>query len=598
MKPRNYSKSTKKTFIIPLGLFILYIIVSGMVIMGWQFLVPRELPPLPIYARSWHLSQGFFKFFSLFPALTMAGLIIPYGLPYNSRQVGRSSGSLEFFQGPLNTAIGATVVYGILFFLVFPLTRDFEASLRSQGQLFILSKEKAQIHAAMDAWPQVAQYVIICERIWPDNQEIEQLRMETAIKLQARQITEIDARMEAVAESKEASSVYTGQLFQQSPQQRQPVNAAEALTMAALCFGEERYFDAHWLGLLASRIAPQGSPVYIQGQDIANRSWETLGQLEPDAQERRSFALYHQKRTGYEAMVAGNWIRAYYVFKELFDQTPGDPDVTKFLALSTQGIQGQAFFTDEIDTAVGNTLTDAMFSFPVKDTGGQVVVRIPWLFTVENHSYGLDLELIALDEEGSLLYQVTAPYVKLLPIGSDASSQLVLMMHALDRTDVTRQYKPIWTGPDQSHIRDTQLVLDMRYTDFLFLSKLRQGLDTLVMRELFAAVKTIGSYGHIPQVFQAEIVYRLSLPAFFLPIAILSLILGWRYRSRRQSLYLVPMLAILPLICNWIVVCYRNVLNILSIWSVISFGFPVTLGLFTLGAIVALVFSLILLATQ
>jgi hypothetical protein len=594
VKARNDSKGAKKTFFSPLVVFILYMVVSGMVIMGGQFLVPGELPPLPIYARSWNLCQGFLTFFALFPALTMTGLIIPYGLLDNSRQGGRSFGSLQFFQGPLNTALGATVVYGILFFLVFPLTRDIEDYLRSQGQSFTLSKEKAQLHAAMDAWPQVAHHIMICERIWPESPEIEQIKMEMANKLEARQIAEIEARMRATATSKETNPVYPGQIFQQ----RQPVNAAEALTMATRCFEEERYFDAHWLGILASRIAPRGSPVYIQGLAIANRSWDTLGQLAPDAQDRRAYTLYHQKRTGYEAMVAGDWIRAYYVFKELVDETPGDPDVTKFLALSTQGVQGQAFFTDEIDPAVGNTFTDTMFSFPVEGTAGRVVVRIPWLFMNETHSYGLDLELMALDEEGSLLYQVTVPYVKLLPIGLDASSQLVLMMHALDRSEVTRQYKPIWTGQDQSHAGETRLILDIRYTDFLFLAKVRQGLEPLSIRELIAAVKTIGSYGHIPQVFQAEMVYRLSIPAVFLPISILSLIIGWRYRSRRQSLYLVPMLVILPLICNWIVVCYRNVLNILSIWSVISFGFPVTLGIFTLGVIVMLICSLIFLATQ
>ncbi|MDR1030848.1 MAG: hypothetical protein LBL76_08245 [Treponema sp.] len=598
MKVSNYSKSAKKPFFSPPVLFILYMLVSGMVIMGWQFLVPGELPPLPIYARFWYLSQGFLVFFSLFPALTMAGFIIPYGLFANSRQEGRSFGSLKFFQGPLKIAIGATVVYGILFFLVSPLIRDLEDNLRSQGQIFTLSKEKAQIHAAMDAWPQVAQHIIICERIWPNSPEIEQLKMEMAIQLEARQVAEIEARMKATAKSKETNPVYTGPLFQQSPQQRQPVNAAEALTMGTLSFEKERYFDAHWLGVLASRIAPQGSPVYIQGLAIANRSWDILGQLAPDAQDRQAYALYHQKRTGYEAMVAGNWIQAYYVFKELFDKTPGDPDVTKFLALSTQGLQDQAFFTDEIDSVVENALTDTMFSFPVTGTAGRVVVRIPWLFTDETHSYGLDLELMALDEEGSLLYQVTAPYVKLFPIDSGARSQLVLMMHALDRSELTRQYQPIWTGQDQSHAGDTQLILDIRYTDFLFLSQVRQGLDSLSMRELVAAVKTIGSYGHIPQVFQAEIVYRLSIPAVFLPISILSLIIGWKYRSRRQSLYLVPMLAILPLICNWIVVFYRNMLNILSVWSVISFGFLVSLGLFTLGLMVMLVCSLIFLATQ
>ncbi|MDR0722485.1 MAG: hypothetical protein LBF75_06790 [Treponema sp.] len=592
-------KMSKQAVLVPLGIFMLYMILSALVIIGWQFLFPRELPPLPIYTRSWYLNQGFFAFCSLFPALAMTGLILPYGLPYNSRPglMGPVSRLLESFRVPISTAIGATAVYGILFFLVFPPARDFQDYLRSQGQLFTVSKEKARIHAAMNAWPEVNQFITLCEQIWPNSPEIESLRVETAIHIEEWQGAQAKARREAILEYQQNFQEGTP-LYTSLPEQRKPVNAAEALAMATIRLQEERYYDAHWLGLLASRIAPSGSSVYIQGTGIANQAWDALGQIEPHTQELQAYALYHQKRAGYEAMVAGDWIRAYYIFQELFNKNPGDPDVAHFLALSDQGIQEGAFFIDEIESVVGKAVTGTMFSFPLTGIQGQMVVRIPWLCTFETLSYGLDLELMALDGAGDLLYHVTVPYAKLLPIRSDSGPQLVLKMHALDRFQVARQYKPVWTGPDQSHAGDTQLILDLSYGDFLLLSKLSEGLDSLLIGELFTAVKTIGSYGYIPQVFQGEIVYRLSEPALFLPIAILSIVLAWKYRARRRSLYLVPMLVILPLICHGIVLLYRSILNTLGIWSVIYLGFPLSLGLFTFGPIVALVLSLVFLAAQ
>ena len=579
---------------------MLYMLLSASVIIGWQFLFPRELPPLPIYTRSWYLNQGFFAFCSLFPALAMTGLILPYGLPSNRRPglTGPVSRFLESFWVPISTAIGATAVYGILVFLVFPSARNFQDYLRSQGQLFTVSKEKAQIHAAVHAWPEVDQFITLCEGIWPNSPEIESLRVETAIHLEEWQSAQAQARREAILEYQQNFEkeipFYTG-----LPEQRKPVNAAEALAMAAIRLREERYYDAHWLGILASRIAPPGSRVYTQGTGIANQAWDALGQFESHTQELHAYAVYHQKRTGYEAMVAGDWIKAYYIFKELFEKNPGgDPDISHFLALSNQGIQEGAFFIDEIESAVGNAVTGTIFSFPLKDTQGRMIVRIPWLCTLETFSYGLDLELMALDEAGALLYHVTAPYAKLLPIHTDSGPRLVLKMHALDRFESARQYKPVLTGPDQSHAEDTQVILDLSYEDLLFLSKLREGLDSLLIGELFTAVNTIGSYGYIPQVFQGEIVYRLSEPALFLPIAILSLVVAWKYRARRRSLYLVPMLVILPLICHGIVLLYRSILNTLGIWSVIYLGFPVSLGLFTFGPMVALVLSLMFLAAQ
>jgi hypothetical protein len=586
---------SNKNFLVPLGIFILYMILSASVIMGGHFLFPRELPPLPIYSRSWYLSQGVLTFISLFPALAMTGLMIPYGLPANSRPrlMSPVSRFLESFGGSISTAIGATVLYGILFFLVFPLAWNLEDRLRSQGQLFTLSKEKAQIHAATGAWPEVDQFITLCEQIWPDNPEIESLRVEATINLEW-QSAQAKARRETLTGDQQNLQT---KIVPRVPDQLKPVNAAEALAMAAVRFQEERYYDAHWLGLFASRIAPPGSAVYAQGIRIANQAWDALGQLEPHAQELQAYALYHQKRAGYEAMIAGDWIKAYYIFKELFDKHPEDPDVVHFLALSAQGAQEAAFFTNELESAVGEAVTGTILSFPLKDAEGRMVVRIPWLCTFETFSYGLDMELMALDGEGALLYHVTAPYAKLLPTRLDAEAKLVLKMYALDR-EREREYKPVWTGPDQSHAGDTQLIVDLSYGDFLLLSKVREGLDSLLIGDLFTAVKTIGSYGYIPQVFQAEIIYRLSEPALFLPIAILSIVIGWKYRARRRSWYLVPMLVILPLICHGIVLLYRSILNTLGIWSVVYMGFPLSMGIFIFGPIVALILSLVFLAVQ
>ncbi|MDR2633009.1 MAG: hypothetical protein LBC51_05215 [Treponema sp.] len=576
---------------------MLYMVLSAAVIMGGQFLFPQELPPLPIYTRDWYLTQGFLSFFPLFPALAMSGLMIPYGLPAKPQPGQPFFRFLESFWGPMATAIGATVVYGILFFLVFPQAREFEGYLRSQGQLFTLSKERAQIHAGMGAWPEVNHFISLCEGIWPDSPEMEGLRAEAAIHMEEWESAQAQARREATAEYR--------QRFQEElplaadvPEQRKPVNAQEALAMAAKSLREERYYDAHWLALLAARIAPQNSLPYTQGLRIAKQAWDVLGRMEPHAQERYLYGLYHQKLAGYEAMLQGDWVRAYYLCRELTEKTPEDPDLVHFLTRIDQGLKETAFFTDEIESSVGQALTGTMFSLPLKDRSGRMLVRIPWLYTFASVSYGLDLELMALDGDGALLYQLTAPYVKVVPRHEDSGPQLILMLHALDRVEMSRQYQAQWTGPDQSHAGDSKLILDLGYEDFLFLSKLRAGVDSLLIQDLFNAVQTIGSYGYIPQVFQAEIVYRLSEPALFLPIAIFSILIGWRYRCRRWSLSLLPMLGLLPMICQGIVLFYRSILNTLGIWSVISLGFPLSLALFIFGPIAALVFSLIPLAVQ
>ncbi|MDR1955314.1 MAG: hypothetical protein LBQ30_00490 [Treponema sp.] len=595
------TNETKKTILSPPVIFSVYIVVSGLVILGWLCVFPREPPPLPLYTRPWRLLQGFLAFFSLFPALTMAGMMIPFGLQYNAFQQGFMRFSVpvvESFKGPLITALSAAVVYGILFFLGFPLARDFESELRAQGQIFAISKEKAQIHAAIDAWPEVDHFITVCEQIWPNSPELDSLRVEAAIRIEEWRIRQNETQKGKAAERQQRlhpwASAYTS-----SPRERNPVNAPEALALATRLFREERYYDAHWLANLTARLAPRGSDLYTQGIALANQARDVLVQLEPYAQEIKRYRLYHHKRNGYEAMLTGDWITAYAVFRELSIHTPEDPEVARFLGLSEQGVQEQAFFIDEIESALGEALTGVVFSLPRKDAAGEIlgrmVVRIPWLFTFETVSYGLDLELMALDGEGAILYQATAPYVKLVPLGT---AQIRMMMHSVDRFGVTRQYKPIWTGTDQPPSKETQILLDLGYEDFLLLSKFMRGLDALSMEDIFTAIPIAGSYGYIPQVFQAELIYRFSEPALFLPLAILALGIGWRCRTRKNTLYLLPMLAALPLVCNAVVVLYRSILNTLSVWSIMTFGFSIALALFILGVIVLLICSLIFLANE
>jgi hypothetical protein len=143
------------------------------------------------------------------------------------------------------------------------------------------------------------------------------------------------------------------------------------------------------------------------------------------------------------------------------------------------------------------------------------------------------------------------------------------------------------------------MILEIDYDTFYLLAKLRGGIDDLSLAQLFDSAKTLEPYGHIPQVFQAEIIRRLSEPLFLLPLAILAIIAGWRFRAQKRPRYaLAPMLFILPLVFNGAVYFYRYVLNILGIWTVLSLGFSAALLIYAVGAGILFVLSLVLLASQ
>ncbi|MDR3303289.1 MAG: hypothetical protein LBS86_02650 [Treponema sp.] len=567
-----------------------YMLVSCLVIVLGSFFAPAEQPPLAIYSRSWRLVSGLVTWFQLFPALVFSGLVLPFGVQKSpERQFPRFSPHLlDYLKPSIITGIIAVIVYGLIFFLAAPLARDHLNTLRYRSYLYNQSKERAEENAAHEQWPEAAQLFRICQWMWPDNPATEKLA----------------AQIEFGMDSWRLSSMVAGPVVveTETPHTTHPmgieVEVQQALGMANTAFEERRFFDAHWLAMLTTQLARQGTPEERSARSIASYAWNELDRLSPSAREQREYALFRQKRAGYNAILAEEWIQAYYIFKELIRELPEDPDVVHFFAASEEAAAKSAFFIDEMEERVGEILPDVVFSLPL-GTDERSVLRIESLSSMQDISYGRTLELIAFDRDGSVKYRITTPYVKLLPFRVEGKEKLLIMLRGLDRQRNIAELEPVWEGPEMPSLTGSEIVLDLTYSDFLLLSKLRRGLDALSLNELYTASVKFADYGYIPEVFQADILYRLSEPGSFLPLVIFIVIIGWHFRAFRLPRFLIaPMLVMLPIMFYCAVLFYRNVLNSLSIDAVISFGFFTAISMFAGGLVLIFIISLVLLSAQ
>jgi RsiW-degrading membrane proteinase PrsW (M82 family) len=109
----------------------------------------------------------------------------------------------------------------------------------------------------------------------------------------------------------------------------------------------------------------------------------------------------------------------------------------------------------------------------------------------------------------------------------------------------------------------------------------------------------LGNTGYVAQIFQAEMLNRLGDVIFFLPMAIVVIVIGWRYRAKTKPRYLFyPFFAILPVVFNGFVFLYRAILNVAFIWLVLSMNFSTAIVVFVAAMAVSLFLSMILLAAQ
>jgi hypothetical protein len=568
----------------PIGIFFIYILVSGLAVMAFRFFFPSQAVPLAYLSKSWRLNNGLLEYLGLFPALALSALVIPFG--FIIRSTDRSSPFSPKFLKSLNssilTAITASAIYGPLFFLVIPIVKNNQTNMLSESRLYTLAKEKAQESAARGDWDDTLQFLAICERVWPNGPEHSRLKIEAEIRTEEERLASVH--------------IPDTYVLQGAPDSV-PVNATEAIALAETALAEERYFDAHWLATLAGRLAKPASIEVAAAARIAGRAWNGVNSLAPNSRESSSYNIYRLKREGYEALVTQEWIRSYYIFLELLALSPDDPDVKKYFALSEDGLKQAAFFIDEIEVTLGRILSGAVYSLPLGT--GRLVMRISSLSTSPDTAYGIGVEIMVFDREGQSLWSMEAPFAKIIPLTLDSGPSTAILLRALDRADKNKRWEPVITGIGKGPPDNAEIVLPVSWDSFNLIANVRRGLSAVSSSDLRRAALDLGSCGYLPKVFEAELLERFVRPLFLLPLGIFAIALGWRLRALKRPRYMaVPMLVILPAVFNGSVHFSRSWFHDLGIWAVVSFGFNSAAIFFGAGILVLLILSLIVLAAK
>ncbi|MDR0390206.1 MAG: hypothetical protein LBH73_09050 [Spirochaetaceae bacterium] len=590
---RKFSERWKEQPFHAIGAFALFMPVALVLIVLFRIIYPGQAAPLPVYAIPWRLSRGFLEFVELFPALAVSALIISFGIrKVPDEDYARFSIKfLDVIRGHILAAIIASVFYSILFLAAYPLVQNYTSSMVFNGYLFRSAKERAGVLAAEQSWVEAGRFLAVCQRIWKESPEIEALRIQVDIGLE-------DMRRAESPRSQERAPVSA----------YAPVNAADALTLARRALAEERYYDAHWFATLAKQLSGPESAEYGMSSQLASQAWNAIVSLEPNNRERQRYSLYHKKRDGYNALISEDWIRAYYIFKDLIESTPDDPDVGNFLSMSEAGVRGEAFFIDEMDTAIGEILNGAIFSLP-RLPSGRLVARFASLSSFKDFSYALGVEILGFSGESSLVYRVEAPYGKIFPLTVDIpggeNSHTVLLLRALDRENENQRWDSRWEraagggAGQEEELGSAQLVLDIGYDDFLLSVEARRDMAYLSIRDLLNGAKRLGTRGHIPELFQAEALHRLGEPLMFLPFAITAIIAGWRLRALKRPRYMgIPMFAIIPLVFAVLAAALRAAVHTVGSLLALTLPFPAALGVFIAVALTSFIVSLIVLAGQ
>jgi hypothetical protein len=549
---------------------------------------------LSIFRAGNSFTRALLAFISLFPAVFMSAQVIPFCHTLAQSPVHYRRFSLEFFKlmrPQLIIAVAAVIVYSLLSLIVRPIAANYQADIQTKSILFAEAEKKAIVYANKEEWTEAYHFLSICDRIWPNNPGLSNLREMIGLEL-----SRVMYHRSPAPEKTLNNTIIDVQ--------GETIDLQNALRLADMALREGRFYDAHRLAVIAGQLSGEGSNEAVLAIRLAGTAWNAIENLEPDAVERGQRAIYQRKKNGYEEMINGNWVNAYYIFRALLTDVPDDPDVKKFFALSAEGLSSAAFFIDEMDRQLGAEISNPFFSLPLFETGGRLVMRLASLSGTTDYSYGKGLEIAAFDSNQNPLFQVSAPYVKFLPFYIDGKAFTIIFLQAFGRDHEQMRWGPSWedVSPTDSLAAGTpktQLALPISYEDFLLSSTANRKLDGFFIRDIWLLAGRLALYGYIPEVYQAEIIYIISEPLFFLPLAIFSLIMGWNLRCKKRSTFaLLPMLLALPFVFNGFMHIFRGVLNMFCVFTLISFGFTPALLINFAAAFLLFALGIVLLTAQ
>jgi len=593
-------QSRKKILDSPAYIFGAYVVVACLAVAVFRAVFPGGEPPLPVFEKSWRQIGWLLDAIALFPALALSGLVLPFGMNKIRRVGPYPSFSDElfakYFKVPVVTALVASCLYAAMFFLVLPLAQNLQNGMRFSGETYRMARDRAVAHAGNAEWTEASQYLGIADAIWHNSPDLALLRGDVEIGLDRERF----AYREAAPSGRPQASASN------LPGRRDPVDAADAIALGRAAFDEGRMFDAHWLATLGGRLARSGSPEEAVANRLAATSWNEIQRLRPGEAELQRLELFRRRMSGYDAMLGGDWIRAFYVFSGLSAVEPNNPDVRNFLALSEREVGSIAFFLNQMNVTVGRRLTDVLLSMPAEagGPGGRAILRLENLSSTEDMAFAVGLEYMLFDSQLQTVLHLRAPYAKFTPLETGDGNQrprVLAMLRALDRYDAETRWEPTVEAAADGIVfsDDARLLLDVSYDDFLLLSRMGRDVSGMHMVDLFRAASLAAENGHVPRLFQAEILGRLGSGLFLLPTAIAAIAAGWYLRARRFPRYLfVPLLFVLPVVFNGASYVIKAGLNVIGVSLTAAFGFPSALLVFSALLAAAFVGSLLLVASQ
>ncbi|MCR5288632.1 MAG: hypothetical protein K6E51_01420 [Treponema sp.] len=348
------------------------------------------------------------------------------------------------------------------------------------------------------------------------------------------------------------------------------------------------WFAAHYYAQLAVKIASFGG-VDInlkEAQRLAAEAWNKLSAMEKtgDLSVQQLFAT---KRQGYEALMRGDALQAYYIFNRLLQESKDnsrDPDIIRYFALAKERLEKQYFFIDEAQNLERFESIQNMYFKIVNADSSITMVFARGVTDMKNKGnlvrYIRNLTICRFTADNHFMYSLDVPSAKLLAIEKDGKKIPYILLKSMDRYRENLFREPrYYYAPDlpaEEHpANETFQMLEMPYDDLNVLATASRGVDQMDLMSLIRFAPIANKYGYSQELALSLIGNRLLYPFAIFILFFFFASFAWNYRLSTNQVFKFKWLFIIPLLS---VIMYFILESLQYLFKIINFVVASTFG--------------------
>ena len=388
---------------------------------------------------------------------------------------------------------------------------------------------------------------------------------------------------------------------------------------AQTAYEKKEWFNAHYYSELGIKLATSKDPNLEELKKLSTAAWNNLTEYHNLAKTEGQL-LFEKKYQGYLALVQKDDLKAYYIFRELYQSSremQSDPDVVFYLQIAENRINERSFFVDEtFELKSFESANDVYFAYEYAD-GSQDVIYFKGMTTVASTGNSIQylraLTIVSVTRTGEIFRTMTVPYAKVLPVsvktltpttkalmGIDDSIDCVpyIMLKSVGRDSPEIHNEPLYTYQNGEIATTPEyLLLSIPYDNFLLLEKSTATPESMSLPSLIRLVHMAEKYGFCPEVYGQAMMNRMFYPLWILILFVLLAGFGWNNRIDANQYFkfswafaFIPFIFISLLSYNMIMFLFRLINYVLLGGLGISGGMITGLVLYVIVLICSSVF--------